>query len=154
MKASNETLFDPIIQPGKGGLAFTPKLNYQLFFSKEGIQLGTSYQWSITGDQAYQFGNSFNLSVLYFKQFTIHEDYLAVPNLGFYLEKSNKDIYAKVIQELTGGTIGFGQLGFDFNKSKTTFSFLYQYPFFQKLNGNQILHQERISIGVVRSFKL
>ena len=154
VNSSNKTPFDPIIQPGKGGFSFTPKVNYQLFFKKEGIQLGVNYQWNTEGEQAYKFGKSFNLSTFYFRQITIGENFLLVPNIGFYLEQSEKDTYKQVTQELTGGTIGFGQFGIDFNHNKTTLSLLFQRPVFQHLNGNQIFHQNRISLGIIRSFKL
>jgi hypothetical protein len=79
---------------------------------------------------------------------------LIVPSAGFYYEQSNKDLYQKELQELTGGNVTFAQLGLDLNLTQTTFSIITQLPVFQNLNGNQILNQNRFSVGIIRSFKL
>lgn len=150
----NKDLFDPIIQPGRGAFSFTPRLNYQWFVDNQGVNVGLSYQWSTLGEQAYQFGNSFNAFALYFYQITLGEKLLIVPNAGFYYEQSQKDLLNEVKQDLTGGQVGFGQFGMDLNLTQTTFSLVYQAPIFQNLNGNQILNQNRFSVGIIRSFKL
>ncbi|SHO63150.1 hypothetical protein [Algoriphagus zhangzhouensis] len=150
----NRELFDPIIQPGKGAFSFIPRLNYQWFLENKGINAGMSYQWSTEGKQSYQFGNSFNAYLLYFHQFELGGSLLLAPNLGVYHESAQRDIYNGEKQDLTGGQVDFAQLGLDLNLSQTTFSLVYQRPIHQNLNGNQILNQHRISIGLIRSFKL
>ncbi|WP_100627536.1 transporter family protein [Algoriphagus formosus] len=150
----NQDLFDPIIQPGKGAFSFTPRLNYQWFLDNQGVNVGLSYQWSTEGEQTYEFGNSFNAYALYFRQFELKSGLLLVPNAGFYYERSEMDLYQGELQELTGGKVGFAQLGLDINWVQTTFSVLVQSPVFQTLNGNQIQNQNRFSVGIIRSFKL
>ncbi|WP_075349486.1 transporter family protein [Algoriphagus marinus] len=156
VKSNTETqdYFDPIIQPGKGSFSFTPRVNYQWFLKNHGVNVGLSYQWSTEGEQEYEFGNSFNSYALYFHQFTVREKLLIVPSAGFYYEQSNKDLYQKELQDLTGGSVGFAQLGLDLNLTQTTFSIITQLPVVQNLNGNQILNQNRFSVGIIRSFKL
>lgn len=146
--------FDPIIQPGKGSFSLIPRINYQWFLDKQGINAGASYQWSTEGEQRYEFGNSFNGYLQYFYQLTIGEKFLLVPNAGFYYESAKKDSYQGVEQDLTGGNVTFAQLGLDLNLKQTTLSVVFQSPIAQNLNGNQILNQNRISFGVIRSFKL
>jgi hypothetical protein len=150
----NQEFFDPIIQPGKGAISFTPRFNYQWFLKNQGINTGFSYQWSTEGAQNYELGNSFNFFTLYYYQLNLKEKALIIPNMGFYFEMSNQDTYQGVAQELTGGSVGFAQFGLDLNFTKTTFSAVLQAPIYQSLNGNQIQNQNRINIGVIRNFKL
>lgn len=150
----NKDLFDPIIQPGKGAFSFIPRINYQWFLEDHGINAGISYQWSTEGKQSYQFGNSLNAYLLYFHQFALGESILLAPNVGIYHESAQMDRYSGVKQELTGGQVDFAQLGLDINLAQTTLSLIYQSPINQNLNGNQILNQHRINIGLIRNFKL
>lgn len=156
LKSSNEMRdpFDPIIQPGRGAFSFIPRFNYQWFLSKQGINMGASYQWTSEGEQQYEFGNSINVFLQYFYQVSIGEKLLLVPNVGVYYESAEKDLLQGIAQELTGGKASFAQLGIDLNHTQTTLSLVIQSPIAQSLNGNQILNQNRFSIGVVRSFKL
>jgi hypothetical protein len=156
VKSGNEAddPFDPIIQPGKGSFSLIPRINYQWFLDKQGINIGASYQWSTEGEQRYEFGNSFNGFLQYFYQLQISEKLLLVPNAGFYYESAKKDRYQDVNQDLTGGNVTFAQLGLDLNHTQTTLSIVLQSPITQSLNGNQILNQNRFSVGIVRSFKL
>ncbi|MFN3999233.1 transporter [Algoriphagus sp.] len=146
--------FDPIIQPGRGAFSFIPRFNYQWFLEKQGINIGMSYQWSTEGEQEYEFGNSFNAFLQYFYQVSIGQKLILVPNAGLYFESAEKDLLQGIEQELTGGKVSFAQVGVDLNYTKTTFSFIFQKPFSQTLNGNQILNQNRISVGLIRSFKM
>jgi hypothetical protein len=154
VQAPGGEVYDPVIQPGRGSYSLTARLNYQWFLEKQGINAGLSYQWSTEGAQSYRFGQSLNAYLLYFRQWTLGKDWLAVPNMGLYLEQARQDQIQGIDQNLTGGTVGFGQLGLDFNKTQTTLSLLFQTPVVQDLNGNQKLNQSRWSIGMIRSFKL
>jgi hypothetical protein len=150
----NRNLFDPIIQPGTGAWAGTIRLNYQWFVSNQGINAGASYQMNTEGAQVYQFGNSLNLYTIYFHQFTAGSNWIFAPNLGFYYEDSRKDQWKGIIQEVTSGSVGFAQAGLDINYTQTTLSIVYQHSVFQNLNGNQILNQSRLSVGVAQNLKL
>jgi hypothetical protein len=79
---------------------------------------------------------------------------LLAPNAGVYYEASQKDLWDDVKQDLTGGKVAFAQIGMDFNIIQTTLNLVYQYPISQNLNGNQIMHSSRLSVGIVRNFKL
>ncbi|MBD8489950.1 hypothetical protein IFO69_14430 [Echinicola sp. CAU 1574] len=152
--AQNGTLMDPIIQPGTGSWSYVARFNYQLFYNKTGLNAGFSYKQSTEGAQNYQFGNSINGSLVGFHQFSLNDDWLLVPNIGTYYEQSKKDIWEGEKQNLTGGKVLFGQGGLDINRQEWTLSFLWQTPLTQDLNGNQIHHQSRLSIGIIKAFKL
>jgi hypothetical protein len=156
VKSNNEanSYYDPIIQPGKGAFAFIPRINYQWFLNNQGINAGASYQFSTEGAQNYQMGNSFNAYTIYFHQFNAAENVLLAPNAGLYFEGSEKDLWDDEKQDLTGGKITFAQIGLDLNITQTTLNLVYQYPISQSLNGNQILNNQRISVGLTRSLKL
>lgn len=150
----NQDYFDPIIQPGKNAFAFIPRVNYQWFINNQGINTGLSYQFSTEGAQNYQAGNSFNAYAVYFLQFQVGDKVLLAPNAGLYYEASEKDLWNDLKQDLTGGNVTFAQVGLDFNITQTTLSLVYQQPISQNLNGNQIMHSSRLSVGVIRNFKL
>lgn len=156
VKSDNESgdYFDPIIQPGKNAYALIPRLNYQWFLRNQGVNAGGSYQFSTEGAQDYQAGNSFNAYATYFHQFQASEKVLLAPNAGIYYEASGKDSWNDVKQDLTGGKVVFAQFGLDFNITQTTLNVVYQHPIAQKLNGNQILNSSRISVGIIRNFKM
>lgn len=156
IKSNNESdaYFDPIIQPGKKAFAFIPRINYQWFLNNQGVNGGVSYQLSTEGAQNYQAGNSFNAYAIYFHQFQASEKILLAPNAGFYYEASQKDLWQGLEQNLTGGKVAFAQIGLDLNMTQTTLNLVYQHPISQNLNGNQILHSSRISMGIIRNFKL
>ncbi|MBI0398986.1 hypothetical protein [Cyclobacterium marinum] len=152
--ANAEQLYDPIIQPGTGSWSLIGRMNYQLFYTKTGANLSFSYKTATEGSQDYQFGNSFNGSAVGFHQFTINNDWILVPNLGGYFEHAANDTWEGEKQALTGGDVVFAQAGTDLNIKDWTLSFVWQTPLSQSLNGNQILHKNRLSIGVIKSFKL
>ena len=156
VKSDNENrdYFDPIIQPGKNAFAFIPRVNYQWFLNNQGINAGASYQFSTEGAQDYQAGRSFNVYAIYFHQFQATDNVLLAPNLGVYHEASEKDLWEGTKQNLTGGKATFAQIGLDFNITQTTLNLVYQHPISQDLNGNQIQHSSRLSVGVIRNFKL
>lgn len=147
-------LFDPVIQPSKGAWGFTGRINYQLFYTDKGVNAGFNYKIATEGAQEYRFGNSFNAYAVYFQQIDLGKNIILVPNGGFYYEHDGQDIWKAETQALTGGNLGFGQVGIDLNRNQYTLSFLWQKPVFQNLNGNQIHHQDRISLGLIRGFKL
>ena len=152
--SDQELLFDPIIQPGTGSWSLIGRMNYQLFYTKTGANLSFSYKVATQGSQRYQFGNSFNGSAIGFHQFTLKSDWILVPNLGGYFEYSAEDTWEDEKQPLTGGDVLFAQAGTDLNYKEWTFSFVWQTPLSQNLNGNQIQHQGRSSFGIIKSFKL
>lgn len=152
--ASNGSLIDPIIQPGTGSWSYIARFNYQLFYTKTGLNAGFSYKKSSKGAQSYQFGNSLNANLIGFHQISIKKDFLLVPNIGGYYEQANKDTWEKEQQNLTGGNVLFAQGGLDVNRKDWTLSFLWQSPLYQDLNGNQIHHSNRLSIGIIKAFKL
>lgn len=154
--SSNESsdLFDPIIQPGKNAFSLIPRINYQWFKTTYGINAGISYQFSTEGAQNYQSGQSLNAYLIYFYQINASSKMLLAPNAGFYVESAKKDLWSGVKQDLTGGNITFAQLGIDLNFTQTTINLVFQKPISQNLNGNQILHGNRISAGIIRNFKL
>ena len=156
IRSDNESndYFDPIIQPGKNAFAFIPRVNYQWFLNNQGVNAGASYQFSTEGAQEYQAGNSFNAYAIYFHQFQASEKVLLAPNAGVYYEASQKDLWNDVKQDLTGGKVAFAQIGMDLNITQTTLNLVYQHPISQNLNGNQILHASRLSVGIIRNFKL
>lgn len=146
--------FDPIIQPGTGSWSYVARINYQLFYTNTGLNAGFSFKQSTEGAQNYQFGNSFNATATGFHQISLPRDWMLVPNIGAYYEQSDRDSWNGEKQRLTGGKVAFAQGGLDINKKEWTLSFLWQTPFYQDLNGNQIHHQDRISIGIIKSFQL
>jgi hypothetical protein len=77
-----------------------------------------------------------------------------VPNAGIYYEFSNENLWNNVTQLLTGGKVAFLQIGPDFNITQTTPNLVYQHPISQNLNRNQILKSSRLSVGIIRNFKL
>ncbi|AWW29319.1 hypothetical protein DN752_03715 [Echinicola strongylocentroti] len=152
--ASNDSPFDPIIQPGTGSWSYVARLNYQLFYTKTGLNAGFSYKQSTEGAQNYQFGNSFNASAIGFHQLSFKDDWMLVPNAGAYYEQSQEDTWTGEKQQLTGGKVAFAQAGLDINRQEWTLSLMWQTPVYQDLKGNQIHHQDRISIGIIKAFKL
>ncbi|GGZ38687.1 hypothetical protein GCM10007049_34810 [Echinicola pacifica] len=147
-------LYDPIIQPGTDAWSYVLRFNYQLFINKTGLNAGANFKQSTEGAQSYQFGNSVNASLVGFHQVSIAEKWLVIPNIGGYYESSKEDTWNDENQSLTGGNVLFGQAGMDLNHQDWTLSFLYQSPLTQNLNGNQIHHQDRMSIGFIKAFKL
>ncbi|UCS91786.1 hypothetical protein KZP23_13680 [Echinicola marina] len=152
--ANNGSLIDPIIQPGTGSWSYVARFNYQLFYTKTGLNAGFSFKESSEGAQNYQFGNSLNASLTGFYQIIVNKDWLLVPNIGAYFEQAQKDTWEGEKQTLTGGKVLFAQGGLDINRKDFTFSFLWQNPLHQNLNGNQIHHGNRLSIGFIKAFKL
>ncbi|WP_229239683.1 hypothetical protein [Echinicola soli] len=152
--ASNNSPFDPIIQPGTGSWSYVARFNYQLFYTKTGLNTGFSYKQSTEGAQNYQFGSSFNASAIGFHQISLQDDWMLIPNAGAYYEQSHKDTWTDEKQQLTGGKVVFAQAGLDVNRQEWTLSLMWQTPVYQDLNGNQIHHQNRISIGFIKAFKL
>jgi len=76
------------------------------------------------------------------------------PNAGIYHEASEKDMSNNVEQNLTEDKVTFAQIRFDFTDTQTTLNLIYQHPISQNLNRNQILNRSRLSVGIIRSFKL
>ena len=99
-------------------------------------------------------GEQLYVPILSCHQFTFQNNWILVPNLGGYFEHSANDTWEGEKQALTGGDVIFAQAGTDLNIKDWTLSFVWQTPLSQSLNGNQILHKNRLSIGVIKSFKL
>lgn len=152
---------DPAHQPGNGAYDFMIRSSYIGTFNKKyGIIAYANYMLSTRSKSKdlvlnsrqeisnYRFANRFNTSTNVF--YIIGSgDFRIIPQTGLYYEQAKQDVLNMRLRENTGGKNLFGQFGLDFNYKAFTFQTMYQMPFYQALNGSQLINAGRINVGLI-----
>jgi hypothetical protein len=144
--------YDAVLLPGSGSLDLIFRLNYQLMYNNLGLNVLPNFRYNSKGVQNYTEGNGLNLTMEPFYIVKLSPSVSLVPHAGLYFESRQKDMSDGRTVELSGGRNQFYQFGLDVKVKNFSFINVYQKPFSQSPNGNQVLNVGRWNASAMWNF--
>jgi hypothetical protein len=138
-------------QLGTGSVDFMLSGIYTLRYEKWGINSDVIYKVNTFNANNYKFGNKLNGSVSFMFIQQIQKVGL-MPYLGFYSERSAKNLSGDVEISDSGGATNFVTGGVEFYWKKISMGFNYRTPFSQNLANGRIVAHDRLMAHVTFLF--
>ncbi len=143
----NADPLDRTHQPGSGSFDFIASATYLAKIKRAGFNVNVSYLQSTMNNESFQFGNRFNANAIFYYQCNISKT-LFFPNIGSFVEQSQKDWTNNYYIDNSGGQIIYAHAGLDFYFNKLSLNTAVQLPVHQKLNSPQPEMKYRIITGI------
>lgn len=144
----NDSLVDLEMQGSSGSWDFLGILQYQALFDNFGILSVNTYKLNTTGTDHYQFGSSFNSSILFFKKIAIRKVFTLAPQTGFYFESAKKDKWYSSEQVNSGGWVLLGSFGFNLYTESFNIQLNWQPACLHKYPDYQVPVNSRVVMGI------
>ena len=128
---------NPNFQLGSGSIDFLMSAVYTLRYEKIGLNIETGYKINTRNDDAYRFGNQFNLASHFFYSKSVGAVSF-LPNAGLYYESAARHRDRRSIVTNTGGTALFASGGMETYVANFSIGVNYKYPLQQQYNSDDI----------------
>ena len=133
---------------GSGSVDFQLQLNYNLSFRDFGLSTSMSRQMNTRNKDDYKFGNQLALSSVLFWQQMV-EEISVLSYAGLYIERIDEDeLRPDFKQHGSGGKGMFATFGAEIYIDRFSFNAYYQAPLSNNYSSDEVLAQNRISLGI------
>ncbi len=153
-KVDNGSIVNRNFQLGSGSTDFIFSGNYTLRNNKSALNLEGSLKYNTANDVDYRFGNQRNLSLSYFRDFTIKE-LGVIPFASINYESAGKHTEGSVPQANTGGSSVLSGIGLQLFYKVISLNSQFQIPVDQNYNVDEISEIEakgRFQLSVAYNF--
>ena len=147
----SKQMFPITFQPGTGAFSGIGSIIYTIRYNKIGLNTNLTYYYNGKNELEYSFGNMFTTNINMFYWLKAGQVSF-LPNVGTYIEQTDRDIDNGYYENKTGGSIYYGSIGLDLYIKRIAISLTIQTPYNQNLPLRNQSNDLRFLSGIVCLF--